>query len=114
LNKLTPQGEFVFPGVTRDDKSYASVFSKAWRRIVSKAYSPHGLCHAYASAAHELGLGELTITALLGHARLGVTSGYVARLDSLLLTANKVAAYIEGANEGRDSKGAEINKSSIS
>jgi hypothetical protein len=43
-----------------------------------------------------------------------VTSGYVARLDSLLLTANKVAAYIEGANEGRDSKGAEINKSSIS
>ena len=28
---------------------------------------------AYASAAHELGLDELTIKAFLGHARLGVT-----------------------------------------
>jgi integrase len=102
LNSLSPEGEFVFPGVTRDDKSYASVFSKAWRRIVGKAYSPHGLRHAYASVAHELGLGELTIKALLGHARLGVTSNYVARLDSLLLaSANKVATYIEGARAKR-------------
>ena len=62
-----------FPGVTRGEKSYASVFPKAWRRIVGQAYTPHGLRHAYASAAHELGLGELTIKALLGHARVGVT-----------------------------------------
>ena len=105
LSGLNPQGEYVFPGVTRSDKSYASAFSKAWRRIVGKSYSPHGLRHAYASAAHELGLGELTIKALLGHARLGVTSGYVARLDSLLLAgANKVASYIEGAMEGETAK----------
>ena len=49
-------------------------------------------------AAHELGLGELTIKALLGHARLGVTSGYVATLDSFLLAAaDKVARHIDRA-----------------
>jgi len=45
--------------------------------------------------AHELNFGELTIKALLGHARLGVTSGYVARVDDLLLAAaDKVARYV--------------------
>ena len=75
LARLKRDGDYVFPGVSRADRSYASVFPKAWRRIVGPGYSPHGLRHAYASAAHELGLGELTIKALLGHARLGVTSG---------------------------------------
>jgi integrase len=98
LARIKRQGEHVFPGVSRSDKSYASVFPKAWRRIVGGAYSPHGLRHAYASAAHELGLGELTIKALLGHARLGVTSGYIATVDSLVLAAaEKVARYIDGA-----------------
>ena len=93
--------EYVFPGVSRSDRSYASVFPKAWRRIVGRGYSPHGLRHAYASAAHELGLGELTIKALLGHARLGVTSGYIATVDSLVLAAaDKVSRYIEGAMTG--------------
>jgi integrase len=76
-------------------QSYASVFPKAWLRIIGKEYSPHGLLHTYASAAHELNFGELTIKALLGHARLGVTSGYVARVDDLLLSAaDKVARYV--------------------
>jgi integrase len=87
--------DYVFPGVSRADKSYASVFPKAWRRIVRGGYSPHGLRHAYAGAAHELGFGELTIKALLGHARLGVTSGYIMPVDGLLLAAaEKVAQFI--------------------
>jgi integrase len=98
LARIKPEGEHVFPGVTRRDKSYASVFPKAWRRIVGAAYTPHGLRHAYASAAHELGLGELTIKALLGHARLGVTSGYIATVDNFVLAAaEKVACYVERA-----------------
>ena len=105
LNRIQRQGEYVFPGVSRGDKSYASVFPKAWRRIVGAAYSPHGLRHAYASAAHELGLGELTIKALLGHARLGVTSGYIATVDSLVLAAaEKVARYIDSAMSGEMGK----------
>ena len=111
LSGLNPQGEYVFPGVTRSDKSYVSAFSKAWRRIVGKSYSPHCLRHAHASAAHELGFGDLTIKALLGHARIGVTSGYVARVDSLLLaSANKVANYIEGAMNGETAKVLKIHK----
>ena len=98
-------GDYVFPAVSRADRSYASVFPKAWRRIVGTAYSPHGLRHAYASAAHELGLGELTIKALLGHARLGVTSGYIATVDSLLLgAAEKVANYIDAAMSSEGGK----------
>jgi integrase len=95
LRRIKRQDEHVFPGVTRAHKSYASVFPKAWRRIVGVAYTPHGLRHAYASAAHELGLSELTIKALLGHVRLGVTSGYITTIDSVLLdAAEKVANYV--------------------
>jgi integrase len=101
LARIKRQGEYVFPGVNRSDKSYASVFSKAWRRVVGRSYSPHGLRHAYASAAHELGFSELTIKALLGHARIGVTSGYVARVDDLLLAAaEKITEYIERTMRG--------------
>jgi integrase len=93
--------EFVFPAINRNDRSYASVFPKSWRRITGNSYSPHGLRHAYASAAHELGLGELTIKALLGHSRVGVTSGYIATVDSFVLTAaEKVARYVEMATTG--------------
>jgi integrase len=105
LARIKAQGEYVFPGVSRSDRSYASVFPKAWGRIIGKAYTPHGLRHAYASAAHELGLGELTIKALLGHARLGVTSGYITTVDSLLLAAaERVASYIESAMNGEIGK----------
>ena len=105
--------DYVFPGVSRSDRSYASVFPKAWRRIVGAAYSPHGLRHAYASAAHELGLGELTIKALLGHARLGVTSGYVATVDSLLLAAaERVAQYISEAMNGARAKVLDFSRQS--
>jgi integrase len=99
------KSEYVFPGICREDRSYASVFPKTWRRIVGHQYSPHGLRHAYASATHELGFGELTIKALLGHSRIGVTSGYVATVDTYLLSAaEKVARYIAGAITGETGK----------
>jgi integrase len=105
LAGLERLGEFVFPARSRTDKSYTSVFPKTWLRIVGNDYSPHGLRHAYASAAHELNFGELTIKALLGHARAGVTSGYVARVDDLLLAAaEKVARYIWRSMTGEASK----------
>ena len=105
LAHLKRDGDYVFPGVSRADRSYASVFPKAWRRIVGPDYSPHGLRHAYASAAHELGLGELTIKALLGHARLGVTSGYIAPWTaSLLAAAEKVSQLYRKRNGGTHGK----------
>lgn len=115
LARSKRDGDYVLPSVSRGDRSYASVFPKSWRRIVGTAYSPHGLRHAYASAAHELGLGELTIKALLGHARLGVTSGYIATVDSVLLTASeKLAHYIEGAMIGEADKVLQLHRSAFS
>jgi len=103
--------EFVFPAINRDDRSYASVFPKSWRRIIAEAYSPHGLRHAYASAAHELGLGELTIKVLLGHTRVGVTSGYIATVDTLVLAAaEKVTRYIDSAMSGEIGKVVRLTK----
>jgi integrase len=105
LASLKRDSDYVFPAVNRADRSYASVFPKAWRRIVGTDYSPHGLRHAYASAAHQLGLGELTIKALLGHARIGVTSGYIATVDTLVLSAaERVAHYVDGAMTGEVGK----------
>jgi integrase len=114
LKRLKRTGDYVFPGVSRGDRSYASVFPKAWRRIVGTDYSPHGLRHAYASAAHELGLGELTIKALLGHARLGVTSGYIVTGDTLVLSAaERVARYVDGAMSGAKGKVLELAKTKV-
>ena len=113
LAHLKRDGDYVFPGVSRADRSYASVFPKAWRRIVGTDYSPHGLRSAYATAAHELGLGDLTIKALLGHARLGVTSGYIVSVDSLVLAAaEKVARYVAGAMTGEIGKVVQFAQSS--
>jgi len=114
LAHLKRDGDYVFPAVSRADRSYASVFPKAWRRIVGADYSPHGLRHAYASAAHELGLGELTIKALLGHARIGVTSGYIVTGDTLVLAAaERVARYIDGAMSGEKGKILDLAKTKV-
>jgi integrase len=105
LARIERNGDYVFPGVTRADRSYASVFPKAWLRVVGRSYSPHGLRHAYASAAHEVGEGELTIKALLGHARVGVTGGYIKPMDGLLLAAaEKVSQYISEVMTGKRAK----------
>ena len=62
-----------------------------------------------------MGLGELTIKALLGHARLGVTSGYIVTADSLVLAAaEKVARYIDGAMSGEMGKVLSLSSSTAS
>jgi integrase len=101
LDGLPRRGSWVFPGRGRQDLSYTSIFPKAWLRTIGTAYTPHALRAAYASAADELGYNEFTIKALLGHARRGVTSGYIARIDSVLLeAAERVSGYIELALSG--------------
>jgi integrase len=101
LDGLPQYGCWVFPGRSRQDLSYASVFPKAWLRIIGRVYGPHGLRHAYGSAADQLKLSGFAIKGLLGHARLGVTSGYIARIDSALLAAaEEVSRYIEAAISG--------------
>jgi integrase len=79
---------------------------KAWKRIVGKAelpgLTPHGLRHAFASVAADLGFAEPTIAALLGHGTHNITGRYLHHLDSALLAAaDKVTGEIAGMMAGR-------------
>jgi integrase len=80
--------------------------TKAWKRIMGEALpgmSPHGLRHSFASVADDLGFSEPTIGALLGHAKRGVTSGYIHKLDAALhAAADRVSSYIAGLLDGEE------------
>ena len=95
---------YVFPA-TRGIGTPYSNFPKAWKRVIDGSFTPRGLRHAFASTAHELGYSELTIAALLGHAKRGVTAGYVTQADRLLLEAvDRIAGYIWAAIIGESGK----------
>ena len=97
-----PTSLYVLPG--RDPRKPYGLGS-AWVRIVGAGYTPHSLRHAFASAADELELSELTIAMLLGHAsaRKGSTTrGYISKPDAVLLAAaDKVSRHIWQAMSGQ-------------
>ena len=67
--------------------------------------TPHGLRHAFASTGGDLGLTEITIAALLGHAAATVTGRYIHHLDTALIAAAdrvaaRIAAHMNGTEEG--------------
>jgi len=69
---------------------------KAWRRIMAETQlanlTPHGLRHAYASVASDLGYAEPTIAALLGHATRTMTGRYIHHLDAALIAAADIVS----------------------
>jgi integrase len=101
----------VLPGHAHD-KPFSGL-PKAWGRIMEKAekgekgelpadLTPHGLRHAFASIASDLGYTEPTIAALIGHAAGSVTSRYIHHLDAALLSAaDRVATHIADALDGK-------------
>jgi len=102
---------YVLPGYAHD-KPFSGL-PKAWLRIKEKAendekgalpadLTPHGLRHAFASIASDLGYTEPTIAALIGHAAGSVTSRYIHHLDAALLSAaDRVATHIADALDGK-------------
>jgi integrase len=62
--------------------------------------TPHTLRHTFASVAGDLGLSELTIAALLGHASRGAAQRYVHIDEALRMAADKVAREIAGILDG--------------
>jgi len=97
LAKLPRDSRYVFPG-NAPDKPFVGL-PKAWSRIVGKTnlpgLTPHGLRHAFASVAADLGYSEPIIAALLGHGTHNITGRYLHHLDSALLAAaDKVASQI--------------------
>ena len=101
---------FVFPamraapdvgGTGSADRPFSGL-AKAWIRVRDRIASndlvgltPHGLRHAFASVAHDLGYTEPTIAALLGHSTKTITGRYIHQIDKALISAaDSVAAYI--------------------
>jgi integrase len=104
LASISNQGQFVLPG-RLPNKPFTGL-PKAWRRIVKKTplhwLTLHGLRHAYASVAADLGYTEPTIAALLGHATRTMTARYIHHLDTTLIAAaDTVADRIASALDGR-------------
>jgi len=88
---------FVFPGI-RGEKIPFRGLPRAWDRIIGDSLpdvTPHGLRHAFASTAEDLGFTVPTIKALMGHAGSGITEGYIHKLDSALIAAaDRVSQHI--------------------
>jgi integrase len=100
-------GTYVFPGYG-DDNAFGS-FPNHWEQIFKGSplsdVTPHVLRHSFASIGNDLGFTEVTIAALVGHAKGSVTSKYIHTLDTaLIMAADTIAGYIEGLLDGKEFK----------
>ena len=96
-------GTYVFPG-QGEDNAFGS-FPNHWEQIFRGSpladVTPHVLRHSFASVANDLGFTEVTIAALVGHAKGSVTSKYIHSLDTaLVMAADTIAGYIQGLLDG--------------
>ena len=97
-------GRYVFPGITESGKPFGG-YPKAFARIIGGAVNvtPHGLRHAFASTAEDIGFTIPTIRALMGHASKGTTEGYIHKPDSALIAAaNRIASHISRGMTGAE------------
>ena len=100
-------GFYVFPG-QGDDNAFGS-FPNHWKKIFQDTplsdITPHVLRHSFASIANDLGFTEVTIAALVGHAKGSVTSKYIHTLDTaLIMAADTISGYIQGLIDGVEFK----------
>jgi len=98
--------KYVFPAITSNVKHHRGL--TRWLQKISAKDIPgitsHGLRHSFSSTADDLGYSLPTIKALVGHARAGVTEGYIHKIDSALLAAaDRIARHIDDAMTGRKS-----------
>ncbi|MEE9433736.1 MAG: tyrosine-type recombinase/integrase [Sphingorhabdus sp.] len=96
-------GSFVFAGYG-EDNAFGS-FPKQWKLVLDNSQladiTPHVLRHSFASIANDLGFTEITIAALLGHAKGTITSKYIHSLDrALVVAADTISGYVQGLLDG--------------
>jgi len=87
-----------------DDNQFGGFYNH-WVEIFAgsplEGVTPHVLRHSFASIANDLGLTEVTIAALIGHAKGSVTSKYIHSLDAaLIMAADTLAGYIAALLDG--------------
>lgn len=100
-------GKHVFPG--RDSDAAFGSFPNHWKKIFASSplsdITPHVLRHSFASVANDLGFTEITIAALVGHAKGSVTSNYIHTIDTaLIMAADTISGYIQGLLDGIEFK----------
>jgi integrase len=100
-------GTHVFPG-QGEDNSFGS-FPNQWKHLFEGSrlsdVTPHVLRHSFASIANDQGVTEVTIAALVGHAKGSVTSKYIHTLDgALIMAADTISGYIQGFLDGIEFK----------
>lgn len=91
LQQQPRAGALVFPALADPGKPMAN-FNKTWVKLRTRAelppeITPHVIRHSFASEAGDLRYSDLTIAALLGHAKGSITSRYVHAADAVLLAA---------------------------
>lgn len=101
------EGEYVFPG--RNPDQPFGYFQNRWKRIFDGSplsdITPHILRHSFSSIANDLGFTEVTIAALIGHAKGSITGRYIHTLDTaLIMAADNISGYIEGLLNGAQFK----------
>ena len=100
-------GTCVFAG-QGEDNAFGS-FPNHWKYLFEDSslsdITPHVLRHSFASIANDLGFTEVTIAALVGHAKGSVTSRYIHTLDTaLIMAADTISGYIQGLLDGIEFK----------
>jgi len=100
-------GTYVFPG-QGEDNAFGSL-PNHWEKIFEDTplsdITPHVLRHSFASIANDPGFTEVTIAALVGHAKGSVTSKYIHTLDTaLIMAADTISGYIQGLLDGIEFK----------
>lgn len=103
--RKTQTGSYVFPGPRAEDAAFGG-FPNHWKQIFKNSpladVTPHVLRHSFASIANDLGFTEVTIAALVGHAKGSVTSKYIHTLDTaLIMAADTISGYIQGLLDGQ-------------
>ncbi len=104
----TRTGSYVFSGRRSEDGPIGN-FPTLWKQLLADTtladITPHILRHSFASTANDLGFTEITIAALVGHAKGTVTSKYVHTLDTaLIMAADTIAGFIDCLLDGVEFK----------
>lgn len=94
---------YVFPS-DYGDSHYKQVPDVLQRLCISakiEGVTAHTLRHTFGSVAGDLGYTELTIAALLGHGKRGVTQGYIHIEEALREAVDRVSAKIADLLDGK-------------
>jgi integrase len=93
---------WVFPAVRGEGHfvGLPKVLARLYSAASISGASVHTLRHSFASVAADEGFSEMTVAALLGHARRGVTQRYAKVDRAAVLAADAASAKLAGLLEG--------------